>query len=429
MHLINLSTIRQPNQTETQHFFLIDKYSIFCDLLHKLRTMGCTLSKVSKPRIQRQTSYLAKPDLTKNTKIFKHGSLCGAVCEMKGWREYMEDYHAVLNDPEGKSPLLLGIFDGHNGGEVAAYCKNHILTEIQKHSAFKEQLAEEHRKGKERRRQGRNSRTSEKNPPPEAANPEDCGKDTPTAEGMARRCTSHTFEESQSNNKSPTGFQKAAEQVFLETDRKLRKAIKQDAGSTALVVAITSEQLQCASVGDSRCILSRSGRQLPLSVDHKPSRKAERRRILNAGGFVDDSDPDTCRVGCPSVLMSMAMSRSIGDFDFKFQAQLPPDKQIVTCIPDVVSRERKEADTFLVLASDGIWDVFSNIEMILTLDELVSQGINDVVRLGETLLEKAYWRGSTDNMTIILVDLRSQEMKENSNKNLAAKTVETSVSM
>ena len=42
--------------------------------------------------------------------------------------------------------------------------------------------------------------------------------------------------------------------------------------------------------------LSRGGRQLPMSIDHKPGRKDERRRILRSGGYLDESDPRHPRV-------------------------------------------------------------------------------------------------------------------------------------
>ena len=43
-----------------------------------------------------------------------------------------------------------------------------------------------------------------------------------------------------------------------------------------------------ANVGDSRCILCRSGKALDLSFDHKPETDSERERIEGAGGKVTD---------------------------------------------------------------------------------------------------------------------------------------------
>lgn len=43
-------------------------------------------------------------------------------------------------------------------------------------------------------------------------------------------------------------------------------------------------------------VFSRGGRQLPMSIDHKPGRKGERRRILRSGGYLDETDPKHPRV-------------------------------------------------------------------------------------------------------------------------------------
>ena len=41
-----------------------------------------------------------------------------------------------------------------------------------------------------------------------------------------------------------------------------------------------------ANAGDSRCVLSRGGKAIDLSVDHKPEDAVEKERIDKAGGFV-----------------------------------------------------------------------------------------------------------------------------------------------
>lgn len=49
----------------------------------------------------------------------------------------------------------------------------------------------------------------------------------------------------------------------------------------------------------------------------------------------------------------MALSRAIGDFEFKKSADLAPEQQIVTAFPDVVTHDISEDDEFLVIACDG----------------------------------------------------------------------------
>lgn len=50
---------------------------------------------------------------------------------------------------------------------------------------------------------------------------------------------------------------------------------------------------------------------------------------------------------------NLALSRAIGDFEFKKSAELSPEQQIVTAFPDVTVHEITEDDEFLVIACDG----------------------------------------------------------------------------
>lgn len=69
----------------------------------------------------------------------------------------------------------------------------------------------------------------------------------------------------------------------------------------------------------------------------------EKARISAAGGFVDFG----------RVNGNLALSRAIGDFEFKKSAELAPEQQIVTAFPDVVIHDVSEDDEFLVIACDG----------------------------------------------------------------------------
>ena len=86
------------------------------------------------------------------------------------------------------------------------------------------------------------------------------------------------------------------------------------AGCTACVVIITKTDIYCANAGDSRAVLSKKGKAKELSVDHKPNTPSELRRIERANGFVEDN----------RVNGNLAMSRSIGDFEFKDNPLLKP---------------------------------------------------------------------------------------------------------
>jgi protein phosphatase 2C family protein 2/3 len=49
----------------------------------------------------------------------------------------------------------------------------------------------------------------------------------------------------------------------------------------------------------------------------------------------------------------LALARALGDFEFKKNYSLTPDKQIITSNPDITEHEITEDDEFIVLACDG----------------------------------------------------------------------------
>lgn len=116
-------------------------------------------------------------------------------------------------------------------------------------------------------------------------------------------------------------------------------------GSTAVVAVVGPRHLVVSNCGDSRAVLCRGGAAIPLSSDHKPDRPDELERIQAAGGRVIFWDG-------ARVFGVLAMSRAIGD------SYLKP---FVISDPEVRVVERKDGeDEFLILASDGLWDVVSN---------------------------------------------------------------------
>lgn len=80
------------------------------------------------------------------------------------------------------------------------------------------------------------------------------------------------------------------------------------------------------------------------------SQEEERNRILKAGGFISDGRVNGC----------LALSRAIGDLEFKRSYELSAEEQVVTANPELRKLEVQKEDEFLILACDGIWDVLSS---------------------------------------------------------------------
>ena len=122
-------------------------------------------------------------------------------------------------------------------------------------------------------------------------------------------------------------------------------------GSTAVCALISPTHFFLANCGDSRLVLSRGGKAVVATLDHKPVNPVEKDRIQKAGGSVM----------IQRVNGSLAVSRALGDFEYKQVEGKGPCEQLVSPEPEVIIVERDEAnDEFLVLACDGVWDVMNN---------------------------------------------------------------------
>ncbi|KAK4249308.1 phosphatase 2C-like domain-containing protein [Corynascus novoguineensis] len=196
-------------------------------------------------------------------------------------------------------------------------------------------------------------------------------------------------------------YEQALKDGFLATDRAILNDPKYEeevSGCTACVGLITDDKIYIANAGDSRSVLGVKGRAKPLSFDHKPQNEGEKARITAAGGFVDFG----------RVNGNLALSRAIGDFEFKKSAELAPEQQIVTAYPDVVVHEMSDDDEFLVIACDGIWDCQSSQAVI----EFVRRGIaakQDLDKICENMMDNCLASNSEtggvgcDNMTMIII--------------------------
>ncbi|KAJ8634549.1 hypothetical protein MRB53_008816 [Persea americana] len=155
-----------------------------------------------------------------------------------------------------------------------------------------------------------------------------------------------------------------------------------DAGSTASTAILVGDRLLVANVGDSRAVICRNGKAIAVSRDHKPDQTDERQRIEDAGGFVMWAG--TWRVG--GVL---AVSRAFGD---------KPLKQYVVADPEIKEEVVDSSLEFLILASDGLWDVVTNEESV----SLV-KSIDNPEQAAKKLMQEASQRGSADNITCVVV--------------------------
>ena len=122
------------------------------------------------------------------------------------------------------------------------------------------------------------------------------------------------------------------------------------AGCTAVFAMIQDNVLYVANAGDSRVVLGRAGTAVDMTYDHKPDNPEEFARITKAGGTVEDG----------RIMGNLNLSRSLGDYEYKQNASLPAEEQMVTANPELKKIELTPEDEFIILACDGVWDVLTN---------------------------------------------------------------------
>ncbi|KAG8944259.1 Protein phosphatase 2C 1 [Tulasnella sp. 424] len=137
--------------------------------------------------------------------------------------------------------------------------------------------------------------------------------------------------------------------------------------------------LYTANVGDARAVLSRGGKAVRLTYDHKGSDKKEVRRIQEAGGFVLNN----------RVNGVLAVTRSLGDSAMK---------EYVVGQPYTSNMELTDADDFLIIACDGLWDVIEDQPAV----ELI-RDCTTAQAAAEALVRHALDNFSHDNVTVLVV--------------------------
>ena len=170
-------------------------------------------------------------------------------------------------------------------------------------------------------------------------------------------------------------------------------------GSTATVVVDIGNYLIFANLGDSRSILIRDNRLEYSTWDHKP--EEEYRRILIAGSYVNKPwGSNISRVGG-----ILSVSRAFGDFIERLKiinGEYLGSNSPVSSKPDIdIIKKNKEDNEYVVLASDGLWDVFSSQDITNNINEYIQKrGIsNTCKRLANDAIEI---RNSEDNTTIMI---------------------------
>lgn len=165
-------------------------------------------------------------------------------------------------------------------------------------------------------------------------------------------------------------------------------------GSTAVFAVLNETTMYIGNVGDSRaaimtavpggCCRAETMTGAPLTDDHKPDSPSEQLRIQSCGGLCVQMGP-IMRVVQPYAeadgsVRGLAMTRSFGDL-WATSIGVVPD-------PDVFVYKFTPEDRYIVLASDGLWDVISELAVGQILHRAEKDGA-DLTKTCQGIVEQA----------------------------------------
>lgn len=290
------------------------------------------------------------------------GHLCFGAASTRGARAYMEDRHTVIASyspsADGISRSFAAVYDGHNGARAAEHCSSRLHVVL-------------------------------------ASNP---------AMGT---CTGSSAADKAEQQRMGAAFCSTFHALDKEILHKSRHSKGRD-GCTGLVLLRVGEVVYTAHCGDSRAVLSRAGKAVRITQDHKPDTPGEASRIRQAGGRTHFTncwrviiEPKDGQLGS-----GLAVSRSFGDLDFKEPLRL------VECEPEVGCWPLLETDCFIILASDGLWDVMSDLQAVDCVQKVLKTSFTaksgrqysdqDAKRAADSLVSSAVKQGTLDNVTAVV---------------------------
>jgi len=279
-----------------------------------------------------------------NAGVQKNFHIRYGIADVQGRRSTMEDAHITelkLCHPDSadKTCCFFGVYDGHGGAEASKYCSEHL------HKLFIEKS------------------------------------------DWYLNPLEHL---SQAVAKTEENFLSLAQENQLQD------------GSTVAIAVFFEGSLYVANVGDSEVVLSSANKPQVLSKVHTLAKNEdEMNRVVALGGRVHNE-----RLGHPclnSRIFNLGVARSIGDLMYK-SPEFCQNKES-GLVADAACFEHKisDNDDFVLLACDGLWDVFEYEEAVEFVGQILRDTNNPQLACDELVKEAEINRDSTDNITAMVI--------------------------
>lgn len=216
---------------------------------------------------------------------------------------------------------------------------------------------------------------------------------------------------------------KNADQQFLE----IAKDNADMSGTSAIIALIIGNKCFIAGTGDSRAIISlNDGKSvICLNEEHKPGNSKEHDRVIRAGGkvyseYIISEKGENLNLKQLFVAPGkLKVSRALGDVDAK-DLEYGGNPEVIICEPDVKSFKIKPDQSFILLASAPIYDKISNRELTDIVlkytnssQDLIASRLLSAI---EEIFSECISRGCEENMTMIIISLKSKKKSQDSQK-------------
>lgn len=188
-----------------------------------------------------------------------------------------------------------------------------------------------------------------------------------------------------------------------------------DDGTTALILIIFPDgKYYIANIGDCEGIIVYQ----PVRLSERHRRPLIRKEPLYSGEphNLARNPEEICRISMEGgeiidhrlclrfpngeIFKLLALSRALGDRLFKSSTPL-------SCTPEITERRLTGYEDMIIMACDGLWDVFSidDVFDVVRVCQDKKLSIKEIIQVLTTL---AYQRGSTDNITIIILSFENK---------------------
>ena len=182
------------------------------------------------------------------------------------------------------------------------------------------------------------------------------------------------------NNSYDNSIETKLPLAFNKIDEELKFYDSEHTGSTATILLLNDDQIYCANVGDSSAYIIYDNYLKKINIDHKCSDHKEEERIIRSGGKITKN----------RVMGQLVLSRCLGDLYCK--------KYGVSNIPDISINKLERNIKYIVVASDGVWDVVGENDLMN-----LSKNRKNADGFCKDLVKLAIDKDSKDNVSCIVI--------------------------